>query len=317
MAEEHVHNHKHDHENGDEDDEISDEEMMNYYSKASDITKKVMKFGRELVKTERSYLKIADGIEGEIKKLGALPAFPVNVSINSDAAHDAPEANDARMVKDSDLVKVDFGVMLEGFPTDTAFSYNLDNSHAKLIEAAEMALQNALSMIKAGTDVRDLGAEIEKTIKEYGFLPIENLCGHSLEQYNLHAGQEIPNVPRGNYLLKEGDVFAMEPFASTGAGHVTDGDYCQIWSLEPHANMNVRMPKSRELLTQVATDRLTMPFAGRWYKNIPMLNLALRDLEKQGVFHPYPILRETKRDSFIAQAETCFIVEEDGCTVLV
>ncbi|MFH1751023.1 MAG: type II methionyl aminopeptidase [Candidatus Micrarchaeota archaeon] len=294
-----------------------EEEALENYMKASVITKKIMKFGRELVKTERSYLKIAEAIEEEMRREGGKPAFPVNVSANGNAAHDTPEANDTRLISESDLVKVDFGVMIEGYVTDTAFSYNLSGEHAKQIEAAELALQNALSLVKAGTDVRDLGAEIEKTIKEYGFLPVENLCGHSLEQYNLHAGTEIPNVARGSYVLKEGDVFAIEPFASTGKGSVNEGDYCQIYSLEPHANMSVRLPKSRELLTRVASEHLTMPFAARWFKDMGMLNLSLRDLEKQGILHSYPILKEAQKGSFVAQAETCLIVEKEGAKILV
>ncbi len=292
------------------------EEARTNYLKASGIAKGIMKFAKELVKTEKSYLKIAEGIEGEIKKAGAQTAFPVNISANGNAAHDTPEANDVRIVNPGDLVKVDFGLMIEGYAIDTAFSFNPSGEHAKQMEAAENALRNAVGMVRAGVNARDIGAEIEKTIKEYGFKPIENLCGHSLEQYNLHAGIEIPNVPRGNHVLEEGEVFAIEPFASTGAGRVNEGDFLQIWSLEPAAPMNVRLPKSRELLTRVLAEHQTMPFAGRWYKDIGMLNLAIRDLEKQGVLHSYPVLKEAQKESFISQAETTLIVEKDGATVL-
>ncbi|MFH0972053.1 MAG: type II methionyl aminopeptidase [Candidatus Micrarchaeota archaeon] len=290
---------------------------QNKYLEASDIAKKVMKYGRELVKKEKSYLKIAESMEEETRQLGGKPAFPVNVSANGSAAHDTPEAADIREVNDSDLIKVDFGVMIEGYTIDTAFSFNPSNEHAKMIEAAEIALQNALGIIKAGANVRDIGAEIERTIKEYGFIPIENLCGHSLGQYDLHAGTEIPNVPRGGYILEEGDVFACEPFVTNGTGHVNEGDYLQIWSLEPHSSMNVRLPKSRELLAKIAEDRLTMPFAARWYKDFPMFNLAVRDLEKQGILHSYPILKEAKKDALVAQAETTFIVEAECPKILV
>ncbi len=294
-----------------------EEDALKKYLEASAIAKKVMKFSRELVKTERRFLAIAEKIEKETANLGGKPAFPVNISTNSLAAHDTPEADDARIVKDSDLVKVDFGVQIEGFIMDTAFSYNPSGEHAKLIEASEMALQNALSVIKAGVNVSGVGAEIQNTIRGYGFEPIENLCGHSLEQYDLHAGTEIPNVPRGGHIFEEGEVFACEPFASTGAGRVNDGDYCQIWSLEPHSNMNVRLPKSRELLAKIALDHLTMPFAARWYADFPMFNLAVRDLTHQGILHSYPVLKEAKRDAQISQAETTFIVEKDGPKILV
>ncbi|MEK6843603.1 MAG: type II methionyl aminopeptidase [Candidatus Micrarchaeota archaeon] len=290
---------------------------LDKYLEASQIAKKIMKYGRELVKKETGYLKIASSIEEETKKLGAKPAFPVNISVNGIAAHDTPELNDTREVKPTDLVKVDFGAMIEGFCIDTAFSYSPNNAHAKLIEAAEMALQNALSVVKAGVSTKAIGKEIETTIKQYGYLPVENLCGHSLEEYNLHAGVEIPNVERGGHILKEGEVFAIEPFASTGAGRVNDGDYCQIWSLNPQSNLNVRLPKSRELLGTVAESYMTMPFAARWIKNQSMLFLSLRDLEKQGALESYPVLKEAKKDAFVSQAETTLIVEENGAKILV
>ena len=114
---------------------------LEHYLEASAIARKIMKFGRELVKAEKGFLKIAESIENQIIKEGGKPAFPVNISVNGNAAHDSPEASDTRQIAEKDLAKVDFGVMIEGFAIDTAFSYNPSNEHAKLIEAAEMALQ--------------------------------------------------------------------------------------------------------------------------------------------------------------------------------
>jgi methionyl aminopeptidase len=60
-----------------------------------------------------------------------------------------------------------------------------------------------------------------------------------------------------------------------------------------------------------------MPFAARWFKDIPMLRLSLADLEKQGILHSYPILKEAKKDCFVSQAETTLIVEKEGAKILV
>ncbi|MBI5228505.1 type II methionyl aminopeptidase [Candidatus Micrarchaeota archaeon] len=295
---------------------MEEDELKNYL-KASEVAKKVKPFAMELVKPGAPLLEIAEKVEAKIIEEGARPAFPVNISINENAAHYTPSAADAATLGEKDLVKIDIGIHSSGFVVDFAFSVDCSGENTSLVEASEKALEAALSKMRAGVNVREVGKEIENAIKGRGFVPIRNLCGHLMEEFNLHAGQEIPNHAEGNYILKEGEVYAVEPFATLGEGKVVEGEYCEIFSLIEE-NKKVRLPHSRKLLEIIDSEFNKLPFAKRWIKDIPpsSLDLALADLLKQGIIRAYPVLREAKRVN-VSQAETTVIIEKDGVNVLV
>ncbi|MFH0973485.1 MAG: type II methionyl aminopeptidase [Candidatus Micrarchaeota archaeon] len=294
---------------------VDDAEMKNYLE-AARVANSVRETAQELVKPGASLLELARAVESEIRGDGAKPAFPVNISVNDAAAHYTPKTGDLAVFSEKDLVKIDYGVHAKGFIIDAAFTVDLSGENGKLVEAAEAALSDATSVIKAGVNAREVGAVIEKTISSRGFKPIENLCGHSLGEFLLHAGKEIPNVARGDYVLREGDVFAVEPFATTGAGRVEDGSYCEIYSL---INVrNVRLPQSRKVLEWLVDECETLPFAKRWLDekfSEATSSLALADLRRQEIVRDYPILKEINK-GLVAQAECTLVVEKDSCRVL-
>ncbi len=292
------------------------EDAVKHYAKAGEVCKKARLKARELAKPGVKLLELAEQLEAFIREAGGQLAFPVNLSKNNFAAHYTPTADDATVVGEKDLLKIDFGVHSEGFIVDNSISVDFSGENDKLVEAAEQALQNALSVMKAGVNTKAVGEEIEKTIRKFGFKPVENLCGHLLLPWDLHAGVEVPNVAsHGGVELEEGSAYAVEPFASTGEGRVRDDDaFLEIYSLaEPRP---VRLPASRAVLKLVAEEYKTLPFAKRWLQEVPMLQLALNDLSKQGVLHAYHLLREAP-GALVSQAETSVIVEEGGVKVLV
>ncbi|MFH1780204.1 MAG: type II methionyl aminopeptidase [Candidatus Micrarchaeota archaeon] len=271
----------------------------------------------DLVKPGESLFSVADSIEAEIIAAGAKPAFPVNLSLNNEAAHRTPTVGDELVFTTAHVVKVDFGVSVNGSIIDTARTIDLTGENAKLLEASEQALEDAVSVMRAGKKISEVGKVISDAITSRGFKPIENLCGHSISLYSLHDGEEIPNVERGNYVLQEGDVFAVEPFASTGSGVVSDDfTHTEIFMLvEPK---NVRLDSSRKLLELIANDFGTLPFCKRWVEskmNSALANLALRDLLKQELLMAFPLLKDTK-DSLVSQKEYTVIVETDSVKVL-
>ena len=294
---------------------VDDAEMKNYLE-AARVANSVRETAQELVKPGASLLEVARAVESEIRGDGAKPAFPVNISVNDAAAHYTPKTGDPAVFSEKDVVKIDYGVHVNGFIIDAAFTVDLSGENGKLVEAAEAALSDATSTIKAGVNTHEIGAVIEKAISSRGFKPIENLCGHSLGEFLLHAGKEIPNVARGDYVLREGDVFAVEPFATTGAGRVEDGSYCEIYSL---INVrNVRLPQSRKVLEWLVDECETLPFAKRWVDekfSEATSSLALADLRRQEIVRDYPILKEINK-GLVAQAECTLVVEKDSCRVL-
>ncbi|OIO26186.1 type II methionyl aminopeptidase [Candidatus Micrarchaeota archaeon CG1_02_55_22] len=279
------------------------------------MARKALLYAQGEAKPGVKLLDLAEKIELFITDNGGKPAFPVNLGIGNVAAHYTPSAEETAVLGEKDVLKVDLGVHIEGLIVDCAQTIDLSGENGKLVEASKKALENALSVMRVGANSRDVGAEIQKTIESYGFKPIENLCGHSLQHWELHAGREIPNVAMGNSLLEEGEIYAVEPFASTGSGRVREAtDSAEIYSLM--GAKNVRMQASRRVLELVAEEYRTLPFAKRWLQEVPMLQFALSDLEKQGLIHGYGVLHDDAK-SLVSQAETTVIIEKDGVKVLV
>lgn len=296
-----------------------EQSILENYLKSAEIMKQAQAVGRAEAKPGVKLLDLAEKIEAKIKELGGEPAFPVNLSRNQEAAHFTPTINSTEFIGEKDVLKVDIGVHVDGFITDTAFTLDFGGQNADLLEASEAALQAAIAKVKAGVSVREIGKAIAFEIRGRGYEPISNLSGHSLQQYVLHAGEEIPNIEQGSYVLREDDVFAIEPFATTGKGKVADSDFVQIYSIV--GEKRVRLPTSRAIFEATAEAYRLLPFTPRWLsKDFEVegasFRLALRDLEKQEVLEAYPGLVESS-GGIVSQAESTVIVEKDGCKVLV
>jgi methionyl aminopeptidase len=308
------------HEHGPE--ENDPEEMwakaLENFKKAGAIAAKIKKDAKSLVMPGESVLDIAETIEKMIIDNGANPGFPCNVSINDIAAHYTPEIEDKLLIGEKDVVKLDYGTSVEGCVGDTALTIDLSGEQGKLCEASKAALQAAIAAVKPGVKVGEVGKAIENEIRSRGFKPIENLSGHMLEPFNLHAGVNVPNIGTNDpYEFEEGDVFAIEPFATSGAGHVVDQPQVEIFSVV--ADGKLRMRSSRELLGKLVSRHFTLPFAERWlvndFKSKLMLSAALKELLNAGCLHPYPVLREAKH-GLVSQYEHTVLVEHDGAAVL-
>jgi methionyl aminopeptidase len=285
------------------------------YKKAGKIAAGVMEEGLKMIKPGAKLLDVANAIEDLIGEKGVKPAFPVNISVNAVAAHYSPDAWDESTFKDGDLVKLDIGVHLDGYIADIAKSRGLGGS-SKLIKASKEALQSAIEVIKPGVMTNEVGAVVETTITDHGFKPVSNLTGHMLIRWNLHGGIVIPNVNiRHGDLIEEGQVFAIEPFATDGFGRVVDEGNAIIFRYL--ADRPLRMKEARDILKYVKANFGTLPFAERWIAHLMprlKLNQALRQLISARALYAYHILRE-KDHGAVSQAEHTVIVTKNGCEI--
>jgi methionyl aminopeptidase len=283
------------------------------YLNAGKIASQVVAYAKSIIKPGMTLLEIAEKVESKIVELGGKPAFPVNLSINEIAAHDTPAWNDTRVA--SGLLKVDIGVHIKGCSADTAFSLNLENDEENtlLIEAAELGLEHGISAVKNNSSVTlsQIGKAIETAIKAKGFQPIQNLSGHSIEEYDLHSGITIPNIDNNSNKTLDKGCIAIEPFSTNGLGKVRDGRPSGIFSIQKPGN--VRDNFAREVLEFIADEYQTLPFCSRWIqKRFGSRGLlALRQIEQAGILHSYPQLIEVGNGK-VAQAEhTILITDKD------
>jgi len=306
--------------------------MIEMYQKAGEIVKEVRELAVDEVHQGMKVLNLVNLIESEIKQRGGLPAFPCNISINEVTAHYTSPPGDKSVLKEGDLVKIDLGAHVDGFIADSATTVMVGSGEGpfqsgdrtytpekqvKMIETANHALEVAISNIRPGAELGQIGTAVEEYINSQGFVPVANLTGHSMEPWILHSGLSIPNVKENNkHQIEEGDVLAIEPFVTDGVGMV--GDMKDTFIFRFLRDRPLRLAQSRKLLDLIKSDYKNLPFAQRWLEegsNIRQVKLAMRQLISSRAIYPYHVLRE-KSGARVAQAEHTVIVESDGCMVI-
>lgn len=288
------------------------------YIKAGKIASEVREIARTKNWIGKTLYEICETVENEIRTRGGKCAFPVNTSLNEFAAHYTAEPNDPKVLTDTDLIKIDLGVQINGFIADTAVSISYDSEFDLLVKTAEESLKNAMSMVKEGVKSSDIGRTIEKTVKQNGLVPIANLSGHSLEQYTIHAGKSIPNIwSIGSFSLSVKETYACEPFVTTsnGSGFVQEGKIRNIFGLV--SRKKTKNEKANKLIDHIWENFNMLPFALRWItkeldekESRPLLD----ELIKNKIVRAYPVLIEANEQR-VAQAEHTFIPTPTGAII--
>lgn len=288
-------------------------EIFEKYEKAGSISDSVVLFTKPLVKENALALGVAEKIENKIKELGGAPAFPVNISINENAAHYTPDINDSLIFKENDLVKIDIGVHVDGYIWDRAFTICIGKKTHPLIEAAERALKEAMKLIEPGVKIFEISEAVESTLEGLGFNPVRNLCGHGLDQYNQHARFSIPNG-RNNIQdeLQPNQALAMEVFSTDGVGWIKDSTPVLIFGYVQ--DKPVRLLEARRILQAAKMDFNKLPFAKRWLTKLKLpispfkIDMSLKQLLGVEALREFPVLRE-ESGGLVAQAEETIILQ--------
>lgn len=285
---------------------------------AGKVTYEALQYAKTLVKVGTKVSDVCEKAEEFMRSKDMVPAFPVNISINQNAAHYTAMINDPLVFSENDLVKIDLGARKDDALGDCAVCIDLSGRHSQLIETAEEALNAGLSLVRAGAKVNAIGKEVEQIASRKKLNPIRNLGGHAIEREELHASLFIPNFDNGDTTeLKEGQVVSLETFMTYGEGYVIESDNVQIF--QKTGIVNPRSEESRKITLAIDKDFKTYPFAIRWLaKELDSefkIRKALNELNSLGVIESFPMLVE-RSNGIVAQAEKEVIVEKDSCTIV-
>lgn len=276
---------------------------------AGKIAAEAREYSKQLVKAGARLAEVAEQIEEKIRSLGAVPAFPVNISMNEIAAHYAPVFQD-ELVFSEQLVKIDIGACVNGAIGDTAYTVDLSGRHQDLVKAAEDALAAAIKEVSAGVTLGAIGRAIGESIESHGFKPVRNLSGHGLSLYNVHDRPSVPNYDTGDgTTLTEGQVIAIEPFATDGSGIIKESGIPVIY-MQTGARP-VRGDFTRKIFSEIKSYN-GLPFATRWLANKfgeGRTRLALRELMQADNIKGFPPLPEAA-GGLVSQAEHTVIVKD-------
>ena len=167
--------------------------------------------------------------ESLVREGGAEPAFkgyrgfPATVcaSVNEEVVHGIPSK---RPLKAGDIVSLDVGVLLDGFYGDSALTVpvgEISVAAAKLLSVTEQSLERAISAVRAGARVSDLGHAVQNYVETNGYSVVREFVGHGIGT-KLHEEPQIPNYgqPGQGPRLAEGMVLAIEPMVNIGSATV-------------------------------------------------------------------------------------------------
>jgi len=296
-----------------------DEEVLEKYRLSGKILRETREEMKRFVREDMPIIEICEKAERLISEKGGKPAFPCNVSINEVAAHFTSPPDDDRRIPRKSLVKVDIGVHVDGYVTDTAVTICFNPEYKSLTETAERALKVAVENIHSEMPTSKLGTIIEKTIKSRGFKPISNLTGHQVGRYLVHTGTSLPNVSQISFSkIKLDGVYAIEPFVTLpdAVGRVENGEEVTIFRfLKLRALKN---PYAKQLMRYIEENFRTLPFAERWLEGVmpkEHYSEAFHELLSSKALMGYPEFVEVSRKP-VAQAEHTVLIIEDGCVVL-
>lgn len=281
-------------------------------------TFEILQQARAMVKPGVKMLDVAKKVEELVQRKNLQFAFPINLSINENAAHYTPMFDDSSVFGEKDVVKVDVGLRSGDVLTDSAVTVDLSGKHTKLMEATQEALEAAISTVKAGRKVGDIGKEVEKVAKKHGVNPIRNLGGHGIAEGELHEKYFIPNFDNGDETeLEEGDMIAVEVFFTDGEGYVINGDFTQIMRKFPFGTP--RAADLRQISNYIDENYSTYPFAMRWlvekFGSEFKVKATLNELARQDALETFPVLVERKSGT-VVQFERSVVVEKEGCVII-
>ncbi|EER26116.1 methionine aminopeptidase 2, putative [Coccidioides posadasii C735 delta SOWgp] len=306
-------------------------DFLTDYRKSAEIHRQVRQYAqKELLKPGRSLTEIAEGIEDSVRALTghmgleegdslvAGMGFPTGLNINHCAAHYSPNAGNKMVLQYGDVMKVDFGVHVNGRIVDSAFTVAFDPVYDNLLNAVKDATNTGIR--EAGIDVRmsDIGAAIQETMESYeveinGTIypvkAIRNLNGHTIGHYLIHGGstgKSVPIVKGGDQTkMEEGETYAIETFGSTGKGFVRDDMEVSHYAKVPDApNVPLRLSSAKNLLNVITKNFGTLPFCRRYLDRLGQEKylLGLNNLVSSGLVDAYPPLVDVK-GSYTAQFE--------------
>jgi methionyl aminopeptidase len=298
----------------DKTDDEESEDIWDKWRRAGIVAREALAIARPMVKPGTKVIDIVNATENYIRENSSGTSFPCNVAINNVAAHYTSPLNDETVIEEGDLVTVDVGSHVDGCIADTAFTIALNPDHEALVKASVDATNVAIQMMRPGAKLNTIGALIEDTIQSAGFEPIKQLSGHQLNEYELHAEKQVPCVSgKSEVLVEEGEVYAIETFASTGSGNITDLPRPLIYQLLP-IRVPVRFKGTKQFLGIARKEYKEFPFAKRWMAermSPASLEMAIKELEKNGALFAHNVLAEEKGE-FVSQHEHTIIINERG-----
>jgi methionyl aminopeptidase len=195
--------------------------------RAGQIVREVLELVRSHVKPGATTLDLEKAAEARLTELGVKAAFKgyhgfpcvLCTSVNSEVVHGIPSAN--RVLKEGDIVSVDFGVVVDGYYGDAAITVpvgqKIDPDTARLLTVTEASLNAGIAAVRPGATLGDVGAAVQGVVEAEGFSVVRDFVGHGIGVH-MHEDPQVPNFGQAGrgMKLRKGMVIAIEPMVNAG-----------------------------------------------------------------------------------------------------
>lgn len=309
--------------------DIEDSSVLKDYRKAAEAHRQVRKWVQETARPGQSLTDLAVGIDDGVRALVGEPGlepgsslraglgFPTGLSLNDCVAHYTPNPGYKPIIlQQKDVMKVDFGVHVNGWIVDSAFTMSFDPTYDNLLAAVKAATNAGIAAAGIDVHVCDVSAEIQEVMESheveiggnvYPVKAVRGLCGHNIKRYRIHGDKTIPFTRNNDETrMDEGDVFAIETFGTTGRGRLRDGDGVYGYGLSEDAPARVSLPlaSANRVYKTIKQNFGNIVFCRRYLERLGVERYlaGINSLVANGVLETYPPLMDIP-GSYSAQFE--------------
>jgi methionyl aminopeptidase len=301
------------------------------------IHKKVRQLIYDFYKPNMSLNHLAELIENNTKKITNNNiinsinygiGFPTGLSLNEVAAHYSPSSpfigDNDNIFKSKDILKIDFGVEINGWIIDSAFTITYNDEYLNLLKAVQEATNVGIKNCGIDVRIKEWSKDIEEVMTSYEVndkkvVPIETLGGHNIKRKIIHGGVFLPAKYLHYYpneLKFEEGLYAIETFGSLGSGITVEKGENSLYAINPNFNQKIKDQKYSKLTKKLMNKFETIPFSSRYLLN-EIYNL--KDYTKKDLDHlvnlkvlkQYPPLVDTK-NGMSAQYEHTILLQENN-----
>jgi methionyl aminopeptidase len=162
------------------------------------------------------------GVKAAFKGYGGYPCV-LCASVNSEVVHGIPSPK--RVLKEGDVVSLDFGVFVDGYCGDAAITVpvgeKIDPETARLLKVTEASLHAGIAVVRPGATLGDVGAAVQGVVEAEGFSVVRDFVGHGIGVH-MHEDPQVPNFGQAGrgMKLRAGMVIAIEPMVNAGGPDV-------------------------------------------------------------------------------------------------
>jgi methionyl aminopeptidase len=194
--------------------------------RAGKLVREVLELVRSKVKPGATTYDLEKAAAARLNELDVKAAFKgyhgypcvLCTSVNSEVVHGIPSPK--RVLKEGDIVSVDFGVVVDGYYGDAAITVpvgNIDANAERLLKATEESLKAGIAAVKPGATLGDVGAAVQGVVEREGFSIVRDFVGHGIGAH-MHEDPQVPNFGEAGQgmKLKTGMVIAIEPMVNAG-----------------------------------------------------------------------------------------------------